>query len=301
MRLLALEVLQSFKKHQVGIGAFNFVNLEVAKAIVEAAEKCDRPVILQASMGAINYAGLSNIVALGKAAKETCSVPVILHLDHGNFDYACVCIEAGFDSVMFDGSELPVEENIAKTRQIVKLAHKRKYRVTVEAEIGKISGVEEERSVSDEEASHTTPEEALHFVKKTGCDSLAIAVGTAHGVYQGTPNINYELIEQIAAAVPKTPLVLHGSSGVPLADLQKTIEAGITKINIDTDVKLAFTTGLRQTLEKNPKEYDLRKYLKPASEAAQQVIEEKIRAFAFMEAEVEADPPATQETDEKDS
>ena len=287
MRLRALEIMQSFKKNQVGIGAFNFVNLEMAQAIIKAADATERPVILQASMGAIDYAGLSNIVALGRAAKDASDVPLILHLDHGNFDYASVCIEAGFDSVMFDGSALPLEENIEKTKQIIKLARKRKQKVTVEAEIGRIGGVEEHLNVSEKEAQYTTAEEAADFVKKTKCDSLAIAVGTAHGVYQGEPKIQFELIEQIAAAVPKTPLVLHGSSGVSLADLQKTIEAGITKINIDTDLRLAFTEALRRALEEKPQEFDLRKYLKPAREAAQKIVEEKIRAFAFLETETD--------------
>jgi fructose-bisphosphate aldolase class II len=297
MKLPALVILQVVRKNGLGIGAFNFVNMEMARAIVDAANETQKPVILQASMGGIDYAGLSNIIYLAKAAKEMADVPITLHLDHGNFDYAEVCIQAGFDSVMFDGSMLSMEENIEKTKKLVKLAHKKK--VMVEAEVGRVGGVEEHLDVSEAEASYTKLEDAVNFVKKTGCDSLAIAIGTAHGVYSSAPQLQFELIGEIARALPKTPLVMHGSSGVALSDVQAAIKAGITKINIDTDLRQAFSKELRAALAAKPEEYDLRKYLKPAREAVKKVVAGKILAFSLMELGEEAAAPPEVNGEEK--
>ncbi|MDR0462927.1 MAG: class II fructose-bisphosphate aldolase family protein [Pseudomonadales bacterium] len=275
----ALEIIKLAKSNGVGLGGFNFVNMEALQAIVAAANETDSPVMVQASMGAIKYAGLNYIVDMVATAKKTSDVEIILHLDHGDYDNARACIEAGFDGVMFDGSALPDEENVAKTAEIVEFAHSKG--VFVEAEIGRIGGTEEHVSVSEEEARYTQADEAAKFIEMTGADILAIAIGTAHGVYHGVPKLRFDLIEEIAATLPNTPLVMHGSSGVPAQDVQQAIRSGITKINIDTDLRQAFTTSIRNTLNENPQEIDLRKYLSPGKKAVKDVVVEKIKTFNF--------------------
>lgn len=270
-------LLEQARKGGYAIGAFNTNNLEIVQGIVEAAEEMESPVILQASQGAIKYAGLDYIVAMVKAASERVKVPVALHLDHGtSFEQAVQCIRAGFSSVMFDGSKYLFEENIAKTLEVVKVA--KPIGVSVEAELGKIGGTEDDITVTDREASMTDPDEAKEFVDRTGVDALAVAIGTAHGPYKGEPKLDFERLQKIRDKVD-IPLVLHGASGVPEEAIKKAISIGICKINIDTDLRQAFTAAVVKVLTDKPSEFDPRKLLGPAREALKQVVKQKIQLF----------------------
>ncbi|MCL6449154.1 MAG: class II fructose-1,6-bisphosphate aldolase [Armatimonadetes bacterium] len=270
-------LLRAAQSGGYAVGAFNFNNLEILQAIVRAAEAEKAPVILQATPGAIRYAGLDYLAALARAAAKNAAVPLALHLDHGT-DPGLVeeCVRAGFSSVMIDGSKLPLEKNIALTRQVLEVA--RRAGVSVEAELGRISGTEDEITVAEREALFTDPEEARFFVEQTGVDSLAVAVGTAHGVYRGEPRLDLERLSKIRELVP-VPLVLHGSSGVPDDAIREAIARGVQKINIDTDIRLAFLGAVRQALTEKPGEIDPRKILSPAREAAVEVVRKKIRLF----------------------
>lgn len=273
-------VSELLKKAEAGgyaVGAFNCNNMEIVQAIIAAAEAENAPVIMQASQGAIKYAGIDYIVAMAKLAAERTQVPVALHLDHGtSFEQTMQCIRAGFSSVMIDGSKLPLAENIALTRRVLDVA--RAVGVSVEAELGKIGGTEDDITVSEREALFTDPEEAGVFVRETGVDALAIAIGTAHGQYKGIPELDFPRLEKIKSIV-KIPIVLHGSSGVPDDAIREAIRLGVCKVNIDTNIREAFTAAARKVLDTNPKEIDPRKMLGPAREAATAVIREKIRIF----------------------
>ena len=259
------------------VGAFNCNNMEIVQAIIEAAEEEKSPVIIQASQGAIKYAGLSYIVALVKTAAEEATVPVALHLDHGtSFEQVIQCIGHGFTSVMIDWSKHPLQENIDVTSEILRVANP--LGVSVEAELGKIGGTEDDITVSEREATFTDPEEAAYFVQETGIRSLAIAIGTAHGQYKGEPKLDFERLSAIKEKV-NIPLVLHGSSGVPDEALREAIRRGICKINIDTNLREAFTDGVREVLEAKPNEIDPRKILGPAKERMKERVKEKIRVF----------------------
>lgn len=271
------EILQDARKGSYAVGAFNTNNMEIVQAIVEAAVEENSPVILQASQGALKYAGIEYITAMVKAAAEIAPIPIALHLDHGtSFEQIVKCIRYGFTSVMIDGSKYPLEENIRITKKVVEIAGA--VGVSVEAELGKIGGTEDDISVSEKEAYMTDPQEAVRFVRETGIDSLAIAIGTAHGPYKGEPKLDFDRLEKISSLVD-IPLVLHGASGVPEDSIRKAVERGICKINIDTDIRQAFARAVREFLEKNPKEYDPRKILGPAKEEMKKVIREKIRLF----------------------
>ncbi len=271
------EILRHADQHGYAVGAFNINNMEIAQAIIKGAEACNAPVFLQASQGAIKYAGIEYIAAIGKTIAANTDVPVALHLDHGtDFKDIMSCIQHGFKSVMIDASQFPLEENIAKTKEIVNIAHS--IGVSVEAELGKIGGTEEHISVAEEDVVYTDPEEAKYFVEETGVDSLAIAVGTAHGVYKGEPKIDFERIKQINELVD-IPLVLHGSSGVSYDDLRKAVSMGIRKINIDTDIRASFAQTVANFIKENPDEIDPRKILGPARDAMAEVVEEKIKVF----------------------
>jgi len=271
------EILQDARKGSYAVGAFNTNNMEIVQAIVEAAVEENSPVILQASQGALKYAGIEYITAMVKAAAEIAPIPIALHLDHGtSFEQIVKCIRYGFTSVMIDGSKYPLEENIRITKKVVEIAGA--VGVSVEAELGKIGGTEDDISVSEKEAYMTDPQEAVRFVKETGVDSLAIAIGTAHGPYKGEPKLDFDRLEKISSLVD-IPLVLHGASGVPEDSIRKAVERGICKINIDTDIRQAFARAVREFLEKNPKEYDPRKILGPAKDEMKKVIREKIRLF----------------------
>ncbi|ABI69700.1 class II fructose-1,6-bisphosphate aldolase [Syntrophomonas wolfei] len=259
------------------VGAFNANNMEIVQAIIRAAELERSPVIMQASQGAINYAGLEFISGMVKIAAESSSVPVALHLDHGtDFEQVVKCIRSGFSSVMYDGSKLPLEENIAMTKKVLDIA--RPIEVSVEAELGKIGGTEDDIHVSEKEALYTDPEEARYFVEQTGVESLAIAIGTAHGQYKGEPRLDFERLAQIKSLV-KIPIVLHGSSGVPDESLRKAIKLGVCKVNIDTNIREALVWTMRKVMAENPAEIDPRKILGPARDAAVEIIREKIRVF----------------------
>lgn len=259
------------------VGAFNCNNLEIVQAIVRAAEAEAAPVVIQASQGALRYAGLHYIAALALEAARSARVPVAVHLDHGtSFAQVVRCVRAGFSSVMIDGSHLPLAENIALTRRVVELA--RPVDVSVEAELGRIGGTEDNITVDEREAFFTDPDEAVDFVAATGVDALAVAVGTAHGLYRGTPRLDFDRLERIRARVD-VPLVLHGSSGVPADAIREAVTRGVAKVNIDTDIRQAFTGRVREVLSAAPEEIDPRKVLGPARETAVEVIREKIRLF----------------------
>ena len=278
MSLVPVEVLlREAREGGYAVGAFNCNNMEIVQAIVAAAEEENAPVIMQASQGAIKYAGLDYITAMARLAAGKTKVPVALHLDHGtSFDQCMQCIQAGFSSVMIDGSKLPLRDNIALTRRVIDVA--RACGVSVEAELGKIGGTEDDITVSEREALFTDPEEAAVFVRETGVVSLAVAIGTAHGQYKGVPELDFPRLEKIISLV-KIPIVLHGSSGVPDDAVRRAISLGVCKVNIDTNIREAFVDGARKVLEDNPREIDPRKMLGPARDAAVEVIRDKIRVF----------------------
>ncbi len=280
------------------VGAFNVNNMEIVQGIMRAASEEKSPVILQVSAGARKYAGQTYIMKLVEAALiDDPSVPVVVHLDHGpSFEMCKDCIDGGFTSVMIDGSHLPYEENIALTRQVVDYAHPKG--VWVEAELGKLAGVEEH--VSSAEHVYTDPDEAVDFVRRTGCDSLAVAIGSSHGAYKfkGEAKLDFARLEAISAKLPGYPLVLHGASsvpqefvelcnkyggqvggarGVPEDMLRKAAGMGVCKINVDTDIRLALTASIRQFLAEHPEQFDPRSYLTPAREAVKNMVAHKIR------------------------
>ena len=280
------------------VGAFNVNNMEIVQGIMQAASEEKSPVILQVSSGARSYAGQKYLMKLVEAAlAEDPSVPVVVHLDHGSsFELCRDCIDGGFTSVMIDGSHLPYEENIALTKQVVEYAHPRG--IWVEAELGKLAGVEEH--VSNADHVYTDPDQAVDFVERTGCDSLAVAIGTSHGAYKfkGEAKLDFERLEEIGKRLPGYPLVLHGASsvpqefveacnkfggqvggarGVPEDMLRKAAGMGVCKINVDTDIRLAVTASIRQYLVEHPEAFDPRAYLKPARQAVKDMVAHKIR------------------------
>lgn len=259
------------------VGAFNCNNMEIVQAIVTAAEAEKSPVIIQASQGAIKYAGINYIAGMTKIAAESVSIPVALHLDHGtSFEQCMACIRHGFSSVMLDGSKHPLEDNIKLTNKVIEAA--RPLGISVEGELGKIGGTEDDISVSEKEALFTDPVEAKRFYQETRVDALAIAIGTAHGRYKGVPKLDFDRLKEIVKKV-NAPIVLHGSSGVPDEAVQEAISLGVAKVNIDTNIREAFTNSARKVMEENPREIDPRKVLGPAREAAAEIIREKIRIF----------------------
>lgn len=277
MLVTGKEILEDAHKNGYAVGAFNINNMEIIQAIIEAAEETKSPVILQASQGGLKYAGIEYIEALAKVAAHKAKVPVAIHLDHGtDFDQVIKCIRHGFSSVMVDGSKHPIEENIAITKLVVDIAHS--VDVSVEGELGKIGGVEDHVVVDEREATFTDPDEAVRFVKETGVDSLAIAVGTAHGVYKGEPKLDFDRIKIIKEKT-NMPLVLHGSSGVPYESLEKAVSLGINKINIDTDIRAAFAQAVKDFLKENPDNIDPRKILGPARISMKEVVMEKMKVF----------------------
>jgi fructose-bisphosphate aldolase class II len=287
------------RKNYYAIGAFNVQNLESLSAIAEAATEENSPVIVQITPSVIKYAGLAYISGLVKTAAQLAPVPIAMHLDHGeDFDTAIKCVGAGFTSVMIDGSFLKFDENVALTKRVVSIAHPKG--VSVEAELGKLAGVEE-RSVEEKEAILTDPNTAVEFVEKTGVDALAVAIGTSHGAYKfkGEAKLDLERLKIISEKI-SIPLVLHGASsvpqwlvekatkygatlsgakGIPEDEYKKAISMGIAKINIDTDLRLAFTATVREVLTNSPKEFDPRKILGPAKEAMKEVAKSKMRLF----------------------
>ncbi|CEP68208.1 Ketose-bisphosphate aldolase, class-II [Moorella glycerini] len=269
------DMLVEARRGGYAIGAFNIHNLETLQAVAEAAAEAAAPVILQATPGTVKYAGADYLVAMARVAAGRAGVPVALHLDHAtDIDLIGACLEAGFTSVMFDGSTLPLEENIARTRQVAAMAHAKG--AAVEAELGRLGGREDDLSVDEVEANYTDPEEAVLFVGATGIDSLAVAIGTAHGVYRGEPRLDFDRLKTIAARM-SLPLVLHGASGLPDAAVTNCIALGICKVNIATELKLALAASLRETLAVLSEETDPRHYFAPARRAVKDVALGKMR------------------------
>ena len=281
------------------VGAFNVNNLEIIQGIVEAAQEENAPLILQVSAGARKYAKPAYLTKLVEAAMIDTGLDICLHLDHGeDFDICKKCVDDGFTSVMIDGSKHEFEENIRLTKQVVEYAHA--HGVVVEAELGKLAGVEDNVKVDARSATFTVPEEAAEFVERTGVDSLAVAIGTSHGAYKfkGTPYLDFERLKEIHKLIPDTPLVLHGAStvlpefvarcnefggnipgaqGVPEEMILEAVKHGVCKVNIDTDLRLAMTAEIRRHLVEHPEDFDPRKYLGPARDAIKRMVQHKIR------------------------
>ena len=277
MLVTGKEILDKANKNYYAVGAFNINNMECLQAIISAAEAKEAPVIIQTSEGAIKYAGLDYLSAMVRLAAEKTRVPVALHLDHGTtYETIMKCIASGWTSVMIDASKHDLKTNIELTKEVVKVAHA--CGVSVEAELGKLSGVEDQISVSEKDAIYTDPREAVTFVEATGIDSLAIAIGTAHGVYKGEPKLDFDRLKEIKSML-KMPIVLHGASGVGEEDLRKAVELGVNKINIDTDIRLAFKAGCQEVFENTPNEFDTRKICGRARIKMQEVVERKIEIF----------------------
>ena len=275
------EMLKEAQKGRYGIGAFNANNMEIIQAIVETAEEEKAPVILQASQGAIKYAGLDSIVAMVKVMADKVNIPVALHLDHGTDYYQNIkCLRAGFTSLMYDGSKLLFDENVGMTKKVVEMAHA--CDIPVEAELGQIGkmGDSDEPGVALEKVkeSMAVPEEAAKFVELTEIDFLAAAVGTIHGCRTPFAKLDIPRIEKIRE-LTGVPLVLHGASGVNDNEVRKGITAGICKINIDTRIRMIFTKKMKEMLEENPNQIDPRKILGPAKDAAKEIIRDRMRVF----------------------
>ena len=293
---------EMFKKALVNdyaIGAFNVNNMEIIQGIVDAAKEEKSPLILQVSAGARKYARPAYLVKLVEAAIIDTGLDIALHLDHGeDFEICKKCVDDGFTSVMIDGSKHPLEENIRLTKEVVEYAHA--HGVVVEAELGKLAGVEDNVNVDARSATFTDPQEAKYFVEQTGVDSLAIAIGTSHGAYKfkGEPYLDFDRLKEIHSLIPQTPLVLHGASsvlkefvdkcneyggnipgaqGVPEDMIKEATKYGICKVNIDTDLRLAMTAEVRKYIKENPAEFDPRKYLGPGRDAIQRMVQHKIK------------------------
>ncbi|MBR2744998.1 MAG: class II fructose-1,6-bisphosphate aldolase [Clostridia bacterium] len=293
------EMFEKSMKEHFAIGAFNVNNMEIIQGIVDAAAKENSPVILQASSSAIKYARIPYLMKMVEAALEEHDIPIAIHLDHGpDFETCKMCIDNGFTSVMIDGSKYDFEENVALTKQVVDYAHA--HGVVVEAELGKLAGIEDDVNVSDSDAMYTDPEQAREFVERTGCDSLAIAIGTSHGAYKfkGEAKLRFDILAKIKELIPNTPIVLHGAStvipelvemcnnfggnipgakGVPDEMLHEASISGVSKINVDTDLRLAMTGAIRKVFAEDPSAFDPRKYLTPARALVEETVAHKIR------------------------
>ena len=294
---------EMFKKAYAGgyaVGAFNVNDMEMVQAIVEAANECRSPVILQVSAGARKYANPVYLRHLVQAAVETTDIPIAMHLDHGaDFDICKASIDDGFTSVMIDASSKPWEENIALTKKVVEYAHA--HGVVVEAELGKLAGIEDDVKVAAHDAMFTSPDEVEEFTQRTGCDSLAIAIGTSHGAYKfkpgQDPKLRIDILEEIGKRLPGFPIVLHGASsvpqeqvavinqyggsmpnaiGIPESELKKAAALAVCKINIDSDLRVAFTAAVRKHLAENPSHFDPRQYLGDARANMKEMVKHKI-------------------------
>ena len=293
---------EMFKKsmdEHFAIGAFNVNNMEIIQGIVDAAAEENSPVILQVSSSAIKYARIGYLRKMIEAALEEHDIPIVLHLDHGpDFETCKMCVDNGFTSVMFDGSKYDFEENVRLTKQVVDYAHE--HGVVVEAELGKLAGVEDDVNVSEEDSMYTDPMQAKEFVERTGCDSLAIAIGTSHGAYKfkGEPRLRFDILAKVKELIPNTPIVLHGAStvipelvdmcnkyggnipgakGVPDEILHEASKSGVSKINVDTDLRLAMTAQIRKVFAEDPSVFDPRKYLGEARNQIKETVQHKIR------------------------
>ena len=289
---------KSMKEH-FAIGAFNVNNMEIVQAIVKAAADENSPVILQASSSAIKYAGIEYLKKMIESALDEYDIPLALHLDHGpDFETCKMCVDNGFSSVMIDGSKYDFEENIELTKKVVEYAHSKG--VVVEAELGKLAGIEDDVNVAASDAMYTDPDQAKEFVERTGCDSLAIAIGTSHGAYKfkGEAKLRFVILAKVKEKLPHTPIVLHGAStvipelvemcnkyggnipgakGVPDEMLHEASISGVSKINVDTDLRLAMTAAIRKTFAEDPSVFDPRKYLGNARNLIEEVVKHKIK------------------------
>ena len=294
---------EMFRKAYEGgyaIGAFNVNNMEIIQGITEAAKEVNAPLILQVSAGARKYAKHVYLMKLIEAAEADTGLPICVHLDHGeSFEVCKSCIDGGFTSVMIDGSKHPFEENIRLTREVVKYSHDRG--VVVEGELGKLAGIEDDVNVSAEDASFTRPDEVEEFVTRTGVDSLAIAIGTSHGAYKfkpgQKPRLRFDILEEVSRRLPGFPIVLHGASsvipelvetinsnggampdaiGIPEEMLRQAARSAVCKINIDSDLRLAMTAGIREYMAKNPSHFDPRQYLTPGRDNIRALVKNKI-------------------------
>jgi len=292
------KIFESALKGKYGVGAFNFINIETLKSILECAEENKSPVIVQCSTGALKYAGLEVLAGICKTYASKMTVPVCLNLDHGKtFEDCKACIDAGFTNVMIDASSLPYEENIELTKKVVEYAHARN--VTVEAELGVLAGVEDEVSASEDEARYTDPKQAYDFVTRTGVDSLAIAIGTSHGTvkFKGEAKLRFDILEEVEKLLPNFPIVLHGASsipkdlvvlaeeygaklkgscGIPETMLREACSHNVCKVNVDSDLRLSFTAGIRKSLTENPENVDMRKYNTAGMELIKKVVKDKM-------------------------
>lgn len=295
------EMFEKSMKEGFAIGAFNVNNMEIIQGIVDAASNQNSPVILQASTSAIKYARIKYLMKMVEAAVETTTIPIAMHLDHGeDFESCKECIDNGFTSVMIDGSKYSFEENIEITKKVVEYAHSKG--VVVEAELGQLAGIEDDVNISDSDAKYTNPDQAKEFVERSGCDSLAIAIGTSHGAYKfkGEAKLRLDILKKVKEKIPNTPIVLHGASsvitelvdmcnqyggqipgakGVPNEILSEVSKSGVSKVNVDTDLRLAMTGNIRKVFGDDPSVFDPRKYLKPARDEITKVVEQKIQMF----------------------
>lgn len=268
------EILQRAQAGGYAVGAFNVENMEMVQAVMEAAEELQSPVIMQTTPSTVKYGGLDYYLANVKAAAERASVPVIMHLDHGNsFALAMQAFRAGYTSIMIDGSHESFEDNIAVSKAVADACHPAK--VPVEAELGKVGGKEDDLEAG-EDNPYTDPQEAKEFVERTGIDSLAIGIGTAHGIYKGEPKLQYDVLSQIREAVD-IPLVLHGTSGVADEAVRECIKRGICKVNYATDLRIAFTKGVNQILSDNPGAIDPKKYSAAGRDEVKRYVMSKIK------------------------
>ena len=293
------EMFKKSIKDGFAIGAFNINNMEFVQAIMDAATNQNSPVILQTSSSAIKYARIPYLKNMVEAGLEEHDIPVVLHLDHGpDFETCKLCVDSGYTSVMFDGSKYDFETNVKLTKQVVDYAHD--HGVVVEAELGKLAGIEDDVNVAANDAMYTDPEQALEFVQRTGCDSLAIAIGTSHGAYKfkGEARLRFDILEKVKSLMPDVPIVLHGAStvipeyvemcnkyganmpgakGVPDEMLHEASQRGVSKINVDTDLRLAMTAGIRKTFIESPEVFDPRKYMGLGRQFIQETVEHKMR------------------------
>ena len=300
MLVTTKEMFKKSMEEHFAIGAFNVNNMEIIQGIMDAAAENKSPVVLQASSSAIKYARIGYLKKMVEAAvEEHPEVPVALHLDHGpDFETCKMCVDAGFTSVMFDGSKYDFEENVRLTKEVVDYAHT--HGVVVEAELGKLAGIEDDVNVAADDAMYTDPEQAREFVERTGCDSLAIAIGTSHGAYKfkGEARLRFDILAKVKELIPNTPIVLHGAStvlpelvemcnkyggdipgakGVPDEILHEASLKGVSKINVDTDLRLAMTAQIRKVFVEEPSAFDPRKYLTPAREEVKATVSHKMK------------------------
>ena len=300
MLVTTKEMFKKSMEEHFAVGAFNVNNMEIIQGIIDAAAENKSPVVLQASSSAIKYARIGYLKKMVEAAvEEHPEVPVALHLDHGpDFETCKMCVDAGFTSVMFDGSKYDFEENVRLTKEVVDYAHA--HGVVVEAELGKLAGIEDDVNVAADDAMYTDPEQAKEFVERTGCDSLAIAIGTSHGAYKfkGEARLRFDILAKVKELIPNTPIVLHGAStviqelvemcnkyggdipgakGVPDEILHEASLKGVSKINVDTDLRLAMTAQIRKVFAEEPSAFDPRKYLTPAREEVKATVSHKMK------------------------